>query len=68
VAAVLLASVGLAAPRPPREIPILRMTSGDKRLTVEILDHGLVHFEFATNTEPKHRWTPTTPMVLTRGG
>src|SRR5262249_47485766 len=67
VAAIPLTSVRLAADsQPPREVPTLRATSGDRRVTVEIHGHGLIHFEFASKTEPKHRWIPTTPMVLPR--
>jgi len=53
----------------PHEVPTLEIVSDDKRLTVEVLDAGLIHFEFAPKGAPprSHAWIPTTPMVLRPG-
>jgi len=52
-----------------REVPALEIVSGDTRLAVELLDDGLIHFEFAPSQEPRgsHAGIPTTPMVLRWG-
>jgi alpha-glucosidase (family GH31 glycosyl hydrolase) len=51
------------------DVPVLAAVSGDRRMTVEILDDGLIHFEFApAGGSPSPRgWIPTTPMVLHPG-
>src|SRR5712692_12069729 len=36
----------------PHEVPTLEIVSDDKRLAVEVLDEGLIHFEFAPKGVP----------------
>ena len=63
LAVTLLGPAWLAA----RDVPTLEMVSGATRLTVEALDDGLIHFEFAPRAAPRRAWIPTTPMVLDPG-
>jgi len=60
-----LASLAGAA----HDVPALAVASRDAHVAVEVLDDGVIHFEFAPGGEtPSPRaWIPTTPMVLHPG-
>jgi len=51
------------------DVPALELVSHDTRLAVEVLDDGLIHFEFSPKEGPPRSdaWIPTTPMVLRAG-
>jgi alpha-glucosidase (family GH31 glycosyl hydrolase) len=67
VALVLLTSSPAHSGR-AREVPVLARESRDARLRIEVLDDGLLHFEFSPRTNPTRDGAriPTTPMVLRR--
>jgi len=52
-----------------RDVAALETVSGGTRLAVEVLDDGVVHFEFAPRAAARRAgaWIPTTPMVLHPG-
>ena len=60
-----LASLAGAA----HDVPVLAVASRDAHVAVEVLDDGVIHFEFAPGGElpSPHAWIPTTPMVLHPG-
>ena len=67
LALVVSVSAGLAAHREAtRQVPALELVSDDTRLIIEVLDDGLIHFEFAPKGAPPRRRARivTTPMVL----
>ncbi len=49
-----------------RDIPTLERASSNRSLAVEVLDDGLIHFEFAPEAPRSRARIYTTPMVLRR--
>ena len=54
--------LGRAAASPA--VRSIERVSRDTHLSVEVLEDGLIHFEYAPKARPRHAWIPTTPMVL----